>query len=208
MNHEPSAFVPLKAEDFIGPARTIALMLERKAIEAQSNPFPIKMLFFGSPGTGKTRLVEMFANRLAWHPIAVESTNGRNLTIDVVRRWQDAARYLTIGGQWTIRIVNELDTAPQASQDLVLTLLDEMPPHTAFLGTSNLQLMALSERFETRLQQFKVEHPSTEEIAGFLTKRWGFPKQRALELAVGSGNNVRAALLDCQSILDVSRIAA
>jgi len=38
-------------------------------------------------------------------------------------------------------------------------------------------------------------------------RKWGFPKQRALEIAVGSGSNVRAACLDAQSILDVKRAA-
>lgn len=208
MNHEPSTFVPLKAEDFIGPARTIALMLERKAIGAQSNPFPIKMLFFGSPGTGKTRLVEMFASRLAWHPIAIENTNGRNVTIDVVRRWQEQAHYIPMGGRWVIKMIQELDTTPSAAQDLLLHWLDAMPAYTAFLGTSNLQLMLLHERFETRLQQFKVPAPSTEEIASFLSERWAFSERQAMEIAIGSGGNVRAALLDGQSILDVQRIAA
>lgn len=208
--NNPADFIPTEPDQFIGQARTIALMLEAKAktlLDAKK-PAAVKMLFFGVPGCGKTRLVEMFAKRLAWHPIAIESTNGRNLTIDVVRRWQEASCYLSIGGQWSIKICNELDVAPTAAQDLMLTWLDTLPSHTAFLGTSNLQLMSLSERFETRLQQFKVEPPSTEEIAEFLQKHWKFNQQRAMELAVGSGSNVRAALLDAQSILDVQRIAA
>ena len=209
MNSDPSAYIPTAPDDFLGPARTVALMLEAKAraLLATKCPAPVKMLLYGVPGCGKTRLVEMFANLLAWHPIAIESTNGRNLTIDVVRRWQEAARYLAIGGQWTIRICNELDTAPPASQDLILTLLDEMPPHTVFLGTSNLQLMCLSERFETRLQQFRVNAPSTEEIAEFLSKHWGFSETQAMEISEGSNRNVRCALLDAQSVLDVKAAA-
>lgn len=211
MNTDPSNYAPLTSSDFIGDARRIAVMLEAKAaavLKASElrQPATAKLLLFGAPGTGKTKLAEMFASLLAWHPTAIESINGRNLTIDVVRRWQDAARYLTIGGQWTIRICNELDTAPPASQDLLLTLLDEMPNYTAFIGTSNLQLDMLSERFQTRLQQFKVKAPSTEEIATFLAEKWGLKKKRALEVAVGSGGNVRCALLDAQSILDATMI--
>lgn len=212
MNPSPSNYVPLTSADFIGEARRIALMLEAKAVEllkasTDKQPANAKMLLFGQPGTGKTRLAEMFANLLAWHPTAIESTNGRNLTIDVVRRWQEAARYLTIGGQWTIKIVNELDTAPPASQDLLLTLIDDMPRYSAFIGTSNLQLNLLSERFETRLQQFKVRAPSTEEIATFLAEKWGLKKKRAMEVAVGSGGNVRCAFLDTQSLLDAIAVA-
>jgi replication-associated recombination protein RarA len=208
--NDPGSYIPVAPSDFIGPARTIALMLEAKAkaLLAAKNPAAVKMLLYGPPGVAKTRLVEMFANRLAWHPTAVESINGRSVTIDTVRRWQESARYIPIGGQFVIKILNELDVCSPVVQDALLTCFDEAPPHTAFLGTSNLQLQMLSERFETRLQQFRVESPSTEEIADFLMKRWGFSKRQALEIAVGSGSNVRAALLDAQSILDVQRIAA
>ncbi|MGN6643566.1 MAG: hypothetical protein ACTHKU_11270, partial [Verrucomicrobiota bacterium] len=72
---------------------------------------------------------------------------------------------------------------------------------TAFIGTSNLDLNLLVARFQTRLQQFKVSAPDTDSITGFLTK-WKLPKHIISEIAVGSGGNVRAALLDAQSILD------
>jgi replication-associated recombination protein RarA len=209
MNINPAAYTPTCPGDFLGPARTIALMLEAKAesLLAAKNPAAVKMLLFGQPGIGKTELVKFFANRLAWHPTAVESINGRSVTIDTVRRWQESSRYISMG-RFVIKVINEIDTAPPASQDLLLTVFDEAANHSVFLCTSNLQLVMLSERFETRLQQFKVEPPTTEEIAEFLRKRWGFPKQRAMEIAVGSGGNCRAALLDAQSILDVQRIAA
>lgn len=209
-NHDPSAYVPTAPDDFIGEARTIAFMLEAKAkaLLATKNPAPVKMLIYGAPGLGKSRLVEMFSKRLAWHPTAVENTNGRNVTIDVVRCWQEQAHYIPIGGRLVIKSVEELDTCPPASQDLLLHYLDGMKSGMIFLGTSNLQLTMLSERFETRLQQFRVNAPSTEEIAAFLVKRWGFSKRQALEISVGSSGNVRAALMDSQSILDVQKIAA
>ena len=210
MNPDPCDFHPTTPQEFIGESRRIALMLEAKAkaLLERKNPAPVKILLYGAPGTGKTRLVEMFANLLAWHPTAIENTNGRNLTIDVVRRWQESSCYIPLGGRFVIKTVQELDTATPQAQDLLLSFLDDAKPYTVFLGTSNLMLMQLTERFETRMQQFKVTPPTTEEIAALLVKRWGFKKQRAMEIAVGSGNNVRAALLDAQSVLDVSRIAA
>ncbi len=211
MNTDPASFVPTRPEDFLGPARTIALMLAAKAdaLLAPGTPaMPVKMLFYGAPGVGKTELVKFFANRLAWHKTAIEDISGRNVTIDVVRRWQESAHYIPIGGHWVIKTVQELDLCPPAAQDLLLQCLDQAPKHTAFLGTSNLQLTMLSERFETRLQQFKVMAPTTDEIASFLRKRWGFTKEEAARIAVGSGGNCRAACLDAQSILDVRRIAA
>ena len=56
---------------------------------------------------------------------------------------------------------------------------------------------------QTRLQQFKVTAPATEEISRLLSK-WKLTKQFLNEIAVGCGGNVRAALLDAQSILDAN----
>jgi len=210
--NDPASFIPVEPQDFIGEARQLALMFENKAaalkalVESGKKAAPVKLLLYGVPGCGKTRLVELFANRLAFHPVAIESINGRNVNIDVVRRWQKSSRYVPMG-KFSIRICNEVDTITPQVQDLLLTVLDEAAPNSVFLATSNLEILMLSERFETRMQQFKLEPPTTEEIAGFLIRKWGFPKQRALEVAVGSAGNVRAACLDAQSLLDVRRAA-
>jgi len=63
-----------------------------------------------------------------------------------------------------------------------------------------------SERFETRLQQFRVGSPAAAEIAAFLVSHWRIRKARAMEIAGGANGNVRAACLDAQSVLDVERI--
>ena len=51
-----------------------------------------------------------------------------------------------------------------------MTYLDEMPDCTALIGTSNLNLAALCDRFQSRLQQFKIKAPTTEELIAFLRK--------------------------------------
>lgn len=211
--NDPASYIPVEPNDFIGEARHLALMMVNKAKamralvdELKQSAAPLKLLLYGAPGTGKTRLCEMFANLLVKHPIFIESINGRNVNIEVVRRWQEANRYIPMG-TFSVRICNEVDTISPIVQDLLLSTLDEAAPNTVFLGTSNLEIMQLTERFETRMQQFKLESPTTEEIAKFLQKKWGFQKQRAMEIAVGSGGNVRAACLDAQSILDVKRAA-
>lgn len=211
MNSTPSTYTPLTSEDFIGDARRIATMLEGKAAllqkaRAEKQPASAKLLLFGPPGVAKTKLAEMFARLLAGHPSCIESINGRNVTIDVVRRWQEGSHYMPMYGGFNVRILNELDLCPPASQDLLLSYLDDATNYTAFIGTSNLQLDLLQERFQTRLQQFKVRAPSTEEIATFLARKWGLKKAKANEIAIGSGGNVRCALLDAQSILDAAMI--
>ena len=82
--------------------------------------------------------------------------------------------------------------------------LDRLPPGRAVIGTSNLQLDLLTERFQTRFQSIKLAAPSTEEIAGMLRRHWPVDKATSLRIAVGSGGCVRAALADLETWLDVA----
>ncbi len=110
--------------------------------------------------------------------------------------------YGSLFGNWSVKVVNELDRCSREAQDLLLTYLDRLPPGRAFLGTSNLQLDLLTERFQTRFQAIKLLPPTTEELASFLTARWPVPAATAAQIAVGSGGCVRAALADLESWLD------
>lgn len=199
---QPAQYNPARPADFIGPAHKAAKLLTAKsAALLAAGRGTVKLLLYGPPGVGKTRLAEMFAGQLAGHATQIESCNGRNVDLSLVRRWQESARYLPLHGQFSVKIVNELDTCPPASQDLLLTYLDEMPDNTAFIGTSNLDLRQLVERFQTRLQQVQVKAPETKELTGLLA-RWKLREQIVNQIAVGSGGNVRAALLDAQTVLD------
>jgi len=99
-----------------------------------------------------------------------------------------------------VRIVNELDRCSRDAQDLLLTYLDKLTPGRAFIGTSNLQLDLLTERFQTRFQAIRLAGPDTEEIAESLIRRWDVDKAVAFQIAVGSGGCVRAALATWKTI--------
>jgi MoxR-like ATPase len=162
----------------------------------------MKLLLYGPPGVGKTSVVELVALQLAGTPLAIEDYNGREVTVDVVRQWMTQLPYGSLFGDWSVKVVNELDRCSREAQDLLLTYLDRLPPGRAFLGTSNLQLDLLTERFQTRFQAIKLLPPTTEELAAFLAARWSVPAATATQIAVGSGGCVRAALADLESWLD------
>jgi replication-associated recombination protein RarA len=187
----------------IGQAKRVALAQSSKAKRLASDPSAtMKLLLYGPPGVGKTSVVEIVALQLAGTPLAIEDYNGREVTVDLVREWMRQLPYGSLFGAWSVKIVNELDRCSREAQDLLLSYLDRLPPGRAFLGTSNLQLDLLTERFQTRFQAIKLLPPTTEELAAFLNAHWAVPSITANQIAVGSGGCVRAALADLESYLD------
>ncbi len=199
----PMNWRPQTAEDLIGQAGLVARAQCRKATRLTADAaVTMKLLLYGPPGVGKTSVVELVALQLAGTPLAIEDYNGREVTVDVVRQWMTQLPYGSLFGDWSVKVVNELDRCSREAQDLLLTYLDRLPPGRAFLGTSNLQLDLLTERFQTRFQAIKLLPPTTEELAAFLVARWSVPATTATQIAVGSGGCVRAALADLESWLD------
>lgn len=160
----------------------------------------VKLLFAGVPGVGKTTLAERVAFDLCGDRFGVESVNGRHVTIHVVREWQASfASSSLFGTGWKTLIVNEVDLCQKDAQDALLSMLDEMPARRAFIGTSNLEMGSLTERFRTRFQRHEVKAPEAAEIAELLVEDMGLPRAVADQLATLSGGNVRAAILDAEA---------
>ena len=195
----PTCFVPSCPADFVGQAGKVAEVLLRKAERLRSLPNqPLKLLIFGAPGIGKTSLVNLIARTLASHPAAIEDVNGREVGLDVAREWTRSLAYASMFGPWSIKVVNELDRCSKDAQDMLLTYLDRMRPGYAFLGTTNLDLTSLTERFQTRFQSVRLQPPDNEALAAFLARRWGAPIAITRQIAEGAKGNVRAAMADLE----------
>ena len=195
----PTCFVPSCPADFVGQAGKVAEVLLRKVERLKATPDqPLKILISGAPGIGKTSLVNLIARTLASHPAAIEDVNGREVGLDVARDWTRSLAYASMFGPWSIKVVNELDRCSKDAQDMLLTYLDRMRPGHAFLGTTNLDLTSLTERFQTRFQSVRLQPPDNESLAAFLTRRWGAPITITRQIAEGAKGNVRAAMADLE----------
>lgn len=195
----------------IGPAGELAAVLTAKAARAKrAASAPVKLLLYGVPGVGKSHLAAALARDLTGHHLAVEHVNGKDVTIELVRSWMQELPYSgSLFADWTVKLVDELDQCSRDAQTLLLTYLDKLPACRAFVATSNLQLDLLQERFHTRLQQFRVEPPTTEDIAAHLLGNHPrLARAVAEQIAVGSGGNVRAAMLDAESYVDAQAARA
>ena len=195
----PTCFVPACPADFVGQAGKVAEVLLRKAERLRDNPDqPLKLLISGAPGIGKTSLVNLIARTLAGQPAAIEDVNGREVGLELAREWTRSLAYAPMFGPWSIKVVNELDRCSKDAQDMLLTYLDRMRPGHAFLGTTNLDLTSLTERFQTRFQSVRLHPPDNEPLAAFLARRWGAPISITRQIAEGAKGNVRAAMADLE----------
>ena len=183
----------------MGQAGKVADVLLRKAERLRTNSDqPLKLLITGAPGIGKTSLVNLIAHTLASHPVAIEDVNGKEVGLDLAREWTRSLAYGSIFGSWSVKVVNELDRCSKDAQDMLLTYLDRMKPGHAFLGTTNLDLGSLTERFQTRFQSVRLQPPENEVLAAFLAKRWRVPITITRQISDGSQGNIRAALADLE----------
>jgi MoxR-like ATPase len=197
-----------KNQALIGPAAAILdrlLRLVRRPQNIENRGW--KLLLHGPPGTGKTTIADALAAQLAAQKLDVESINGRNLTIEVVRDWQKNQCYGSLFGGWKIKVINEVDLAPQVAQDLMLTYLDELPPRQAVIATSNATCDTLTDRFASRFISVAVGQPQTKDIARLCMQRHRISTSSANMIALASMGNVREALLQAEGHSIVGDIA-
>jgi replication-associated recombination protein RarA len=191
----PSQFRPQSAEDFIGPARAHARTLEKLVAASLPTGSPLKVIILGPPGTGKTELGHHLVRLLGctkWH---IHQFNGTQMKIEQVEEIARSLQYREMFGQYRILRIEEVDKVPAVAQVRLLTLLDELPSHTAVVATSNCTPDDLEERFDTRFIPLTMTPPKQSEIEDLL-RRWSLPDGSVKQIATFACGNVRQALLD------------
>jgi chromosomal replication initiation ATPase DnaA len=200
----------------IGPAASI---LEAARALAQSTE-RLAILLHGTPGVGKTHLLDLLALELTRSKFAIEHVNGQSVSVDLVRQWRERGCYGNLFSDWTVKRIDELDHAGGSASAELLTLLDYLPPRVAILATTNDygKLRGASKgRLETRFKVFRVDAPSIEQAVAFLRGRFKLPAKVADAIARGAvpdgclpseGVNMRACIEDAQTYIAARAVAS
>lgn len=199
----PSAWKPVCADDFVGASQTVAsLLLGKVAAMKQAQAGTLKVLLYGSPGTGKSTLAGLIANTLAAHEIAIHFSNGRELTEPMLARWRFDSQCKPMIGDWRVFWVDEIDALAKGVQIASLSFMDRLPERSVFLATCNSELGDLEPRFHSRFKCHRFEAVRVEELTDWLMKRWDVPGEAAWQIASASGGDVRMALNEVETFFD------
>jgi replication-associated recombination protein RarA len=194
----------------IGPAVELLPTLQQLPIRNRK----VAVLLHGDPGTGKSHLLDLFANNLTGSKWAIEHVNGQSVSVELVRQWRERGAYGNLFSKWTVKRIDEFDRASDAAQAELLTWLDYLPEHYVVAATTNNYrgiCRADAGRLQSRFKQWEVKGPSAEEAAQYLRDQLGLPTKAATTIANGAKTsndlfarvNMRAAVEDAQAFLAV-----
>jgi MoxR-like ATPase len=192
-----------------GPAASI--LEAARSVAARTNP--LRLLFDGDPGIGKTALADALAGEVAVSPFAIESVNGQSLSVDRVRDWRERSLFGNLFSPWTVKRIDEIDQMSSSAVSEMLTYLDTLPARHAVIATTNefAKLRAQTKgRLESRFIRLPVEGPGIADTAAQLVARFRIRQDQADAIARGSvpeglldGCNVRAAFNDARALLAI-----
>jgi replication-associated recombination protein RarA len=199
----PSLYIPKSPSDFIGPAARCAKLLERAVADAiAADRAPLKILLNGEPGIGKSALARYLMGLLGCDKWSCKKYSGTDVDVEQVRDISADLHYKDLFGGWRLIWIEEADLVPATAQNRFLLLLDDLPPGSAVVCTSNCKQADFKRRFETRFKLYELDPPSAEEIQTLL--RRFIPPAQAIQIATFACGNVRAALLDAEQALQAA----
>jgi replication-associated recombination protein RarA len=211
------SFVPRTLDDFIGRhmierqngdtwigARLIAeLLAQGVQLSNLNRRSPLKYLFNGRPGLGKSALVAYLQHLLGCNKWTTIKLNGTECKVEMIHEIVPQLGGTSLFGDWRLLWIDEADAIPPVAQVRFLTLLDDLPRGVAVACTSNCKLRDFEERFQTRFQAFEIAPPTAEEIISLL-RRYLPDEPEVVNAATFADGNVRQALLDAKGLVQRS----
>lgn len=153
--YRPQAF-----DDFIGNAtvkETLKLWLEKKDIP--------HLLFFSSPGTGKTSIGKMLTALIPCDSLMINASD-ENGVDDIRNKVQDFC--MTMGTRnLKIMFLDEADRLTPDAQGVMRNLMETYSASTRFILTCNHQ-ERIAPAIKSRCQSFEIRPPSKGEVAKHL----------------------------------------
>jgi replication-associated recombination protein RarA len=196
----PSTYRPKVLADFIGPAGKWAAHLEKLVRLALPNGDPFRILLIGPPGVGKTQLAELLVRMTGAGKFNVSKFNGTSFRIDDCTEMQRSFRLRDMFNAYRVLQIEEVDKVPTVAQVALLTLLDDLPDHTACIATTNKSVKEFEIRFQRRFTVCEIGPPDDGEIERFIRQHWPIiPPRRVKEIATFATGNVGQALTDADN---------
>ncbi len=112
----PSIYSPQKPDDFDGPARDLARLVDKILALATPNQDPIKLFWYGKPGLGKSALADYTMARLGVNKWHTTKFNGTQLKIEAVEEVAKTLHYRELFGQYRVVRIDEVDKVPNVAQ--------------------------------------------------------------------------------------------
>jgi replication-associated recombination protein RarA len=198
---------------WLGKTARIAETLRRAVPKLQTTRDPLerRYLFVGPPGVGKSTLAEEMAHLLTGDSLAsirgytslnVQCLNGQSVSVDVVRQWQDAGRYRSIGNITQVVLIDEIDQMGLPALGQARTWLDRLVPGWVVFATTNKPLTELQDQLQSRFKVYTFEKIQAADISSWLQVEYQLDPVTATKTAIGVDGNMRSAKLDAMALIE------
>jgi len=173
---------------------------------ADLDPIERRLLFTGAYGVAKTELAMQLALAIAVHPLNVEFKIGTQISVETIRDWLRSAPYRPLWGQFTVKVIDEINTIPPTAITEARQFLDFLPAWTVVIATTNSAPADLPEPLQTRFTIYHFEPIPADLITAHLAQLFPeVPRDVLAAISLKSRGNVRAAKADAAQHRNVLR---